>query len=173
LFFFLGFGKLPQIESRRVVVTGLGMVCPLGINVESSWNRLIKGDSAIDQIKLFDTTNFPCKVAAVVCRGTDTNQFDSSKWITNQSSTSPFMEFSFAATEEAINDAKYMPITEKEKERTGVTIGSGIGSLDDIIETNKLLHSQGYKKVSPYFIPKILINMAAGHISIKYGFKVI
>jgi 3-oxoacyl-[acyl-carrier-protein] synthase II len=163
----------PQHPQRRVVVTGLGLVTPLGTGVDWTWKRLINGDVAIEKITEFDVSQFPCKIAAMVKRGTDEGEFNAEKLISKpmQSLFSPFIEYALVASAEALLDSQWKPQTEQDRIRTGVVVGSGIGSMQDICETAATLTQKGYKKISPYFIPKILVNMAAGHISIYYGFK--
>jgi len=197
--------KLPLEQPFRVVVTGLGLVSPLGVGAEYVWKKLINGERAIQRITQFDVTDLPCKVAAQVKRSPkctpdskqqmkiscsspivdvsskqkpfsvdEENWFDANQWMPKGligSSVSPFMEFAFSAAHQAIEDSRWKPTEEKDLERTGVAIGSGIGNLDEIGEVYSLLREKGYRKISPYFIPKILINLAGGHISIRYGFK--
>eukprot|EP01089_Gocevia_fonbrunei_P022901 TRINITY_DN9433_c0_g1_i1.p1 TRINITY_DN9433_c0_g1~~TRINITY_DN9433_c0_g1_i1.p1 ORF type:complete len:413 (+),score=84.70 TRINITY_DN9433_c0_g1_i1:24-1262(+) len=153
---------------RRVVVSGLGLVTPLATGVSHTWNRLIQGHSGITSIN----TDLPSKVAGVVSRGEKEHEFNVDEWIEkkDQRHSSPFIQFAFSAAEQAIRDSK---LTDREKYqyRTGVYISSGVGNIDGIISTTKDFTSNGYHKVSPYFIPGVLINMAAGKIALKYGFK--
>jgi len=157
---------------RRVVVTGLGAVTPLAAGVKETWRRLIAGECAIQ--KVGDAlASFPCKVAAFVPRGTAPGEFDVDKFVPpeDQRRSSPFIDFAMAATAEALADAQWFPQDEPSQDRTGVAVGAGMGSIEDIMATGRLLDAQSYRKVSPHFIPKILINLAAGYISIKYGFR--
>ncbi|KAI8808278.1 thiolase-like protein [Cladochytrium replicatum] len=174
---------------RRVVVTGMGMVCPLATGVSSSWTRLIAGKSGI--VSIGDPTEptfqkrypqvarhqngyaeIPSKIAALVRHGTELDEFNISRYFKKgeDKRLSPFMHYAIAAAHEAIEDAKWTGLSQSQKDRTGVCIGSGIGSIDDVAAGAESL-SQGFKKVSPFFVPKILINMAAGHLSIEHGFR--
>ncbi|MDR0423240.1 MAG: beta-ketoacyl-ACP synthase II [Rickettsiales bacterium] len=160
---------------RRVVVTGLGLVSPLGNKVNSSWNNIINSKSGIRRIQSFDLTNIPDKVskyAGEVNIGVGENDFNPDLFIEkkDQRKNGKFIWFALGAAEEALTDANWKPSDENELARTGVMIGSGIGGLDYIQNTCKSLFSGGITKISPFFIPASLINLATGHISIKYGF---
>ncbi len=158
---------------RRVVVTGIGLVTPLGVGVEATWSRLIKGESGIRKIDRFDTADLASKIAGQLPHkhepfGFDPDQFISSK---DQRKMDRFIMYGIAAAAEAIADAAWQPTNEEELIRTGVIVGSGIGGLP-CIETNSiLLHETSVKKLSPFFIPACLINLLSGQISIKYGFQ--
>ena len=159
---------------RRVVVTGLGLVTPLGVGVETVWSRLIEGRSGLSAITAFDVSDLPCKVAGQVPRGaTSDGSFDPDAYIPpkDQRKMDTFIQFAMAAALEAVTDAGWMPESEEERERTGVLIGSGIGGLQGIYEASVLLHEKGPRRVSPFFIPACLINLASGHVSIRFGFK--
>ncbi|KAJ3311862.1 hypothetical protein HDV04_003602 [Boothiomyces sp. JEL0838] len=152
---------------RRVVVTGLGLVTPLGINVKTNWSKLIAGACGITEIpQSFGPTN--SRVAGFVHKDFQTSSFFSKS---DEKLLSLFMQYALVAADEAIKDANYTPTTELEREMTGVCIGSGIGSLQDITDGYSSFQAHGLRKVSPYFVPKLLLNMAAGHVSMKYGFK--
>ncbi|KAG0312959.1 Mitochondrial beta-keto-acyl synthase [Linnemannia gamsii] len=171
------------LNARRVVVTGLGLVTPLGIGVQQSWSKLIAGECGIVSLKDlpspspglpgFDT--LPSQVGAVVKRtgGKELGGFDSTEWLDrgDEKRMAMFTQYALAAARMAIKDANWETTTEEEKERTGVCLGSGIGSLDDMATTTLSFAESGYRKMSPMFVPKILINMAAGHLTMKYGFK--
>ncbi|KAJ3110402.1 hypothetical protein HDU96_006645 [Phlyctochytrium bullatum] len=175
---------------RRVVVTGLGLVTPLGTGVSASWTRLIAGQTGIVSLKgkVHEETGsrydeMPSLVAGLVPRKTtriesdaattDLAEFDLTQWVpkTDYSKTSPFMHFAYAATQQALDDAGWHPTAREELERTGVSIGSGIGCIDDIASTAITFASKGLRKVSPFFVPRTLVNMAAGNISIRHGFQ--
>ena len=153
---------------KRVVITGMGMVSPLGINVSQSWNRLILGSSGIRQIHTFDTQDLPAKIAGLVPDDFNPDLAFSSK---DQRKVDRFITLAMAASIEAVQDSGWVPETEEEKERTGVLIGAGIGGLPCISETAINLLQNGPRRISPFFIPASLINLAAGHVSIRFGFK--
>lgn len=158
---------------RRVVVTGLGLVTPLGCGVELTWNRLVDGQSGISRITRFDPARLSAQVAAQVPWGTESGQFNSEDWVSkkDQRMMDLFIQYGVAAATQAIQDAGWTPQDEKELKRTGVQIGSGIGGLPEIEESVPVLIEKGYKRISPYFIPMTLINLTSGHVSIKYGFR--
>lgn len=161
-----------KMRNRRVVVTGIGLITPLGNNVKTSWKRLIKGDSGIGQIDLFDASEITCKIAGQVKCGEGEDDFDINKFvdIKEQKKLDRFINFAIGAAEEAIKDSGWKPESEEEKFRTGVMIGSGIGGLPSIERTTLFAAEKGIRKVSPFFIPASLINLASGHVSIKHGF---
>jgi 3-oxoacyl-[acyl-carrier-protein] synthase II len=159
---------------RRVVVTGMGIACPLGLGHENVWRRLINGESGISAIQAFDTKDLPCKVAGQVPRGTKADgKLDISEWIPikDQKKMDRFVHMAMVAGTEAVEDSGWVPSTEEEHCATGVMIGSGIGGLETIYEASLLVHSGKARRLSPFFIPSALINLASGHLSIKYGFK--
>ncbi|MDR0407182.1 MAG: beta-ketoacyl-ACP synthase II [Holosporales bacterium] len=163
---------------RRVVVTGLGCISPLAYSAEKTWDRLIKGDSGIRSIDAFDTSDLPSKVAGFVRwerigEGSAGENFDPSNIIPekDQRKMDHFILYGLAAAVEAVRDAGWETPSEAEKERTGVLVGSGVGGLETICNTSITLHERGARRVNPFFIPACLINLAAGHIAIRYGFK--
>jgi 3-oxoacyl-[acyl-carrier-protein] synthase II len=159
---------------RRVVVTGLGLVTPLGIGVEHVWKRLLNGESGIGAIQSFDVSDLPAKIAGQVPRGeTASGNFNADDWIApkDQRKMDDFIIFAIGAATQAVNDSGWTPTDEESLERTGVMIGSGIGGLPGIAETSLTLHEKGPRRISPFFIPSCLINLASGQVSIKYGFK--
>ncbi len=155
---------------RRVVVTGMGMISPLGVGVDFSWNNLIAGKSGIDNLK-FEAPYLNSQVAGSVPLGSKSEGKWSKDDYRKVRGISPFIEYALAATDQAIEDSGLSDLTEEEKERFGVVVGSGIGGLQQIYENSALLASNNYRKVSPFFIPSALINLNAGQISIKYGLK--
>lgn len=159
-------------NNRRVVVTGMGLVSPLGNNVENSWKRLLKGESGIGKIDLFDASELPCQIAGQVKCGEGVDEFDLNKAIDqkDQKKIDRFIGFAIGAADEAIKNSGWNPQTDEERFRTGVMIGSGIGGLPSIEKTALLMQEKGAKRISPFFIPASLINLASGHVSIKYGF---
>ncbi|KZM18974.1 transferase [Ascochyta rabiei] len=160
---------------RRVVVTGLGLVTPLGIGVRRTWQRLVDGHCGITTIKDRSPqfAALPSHVAAVVPEGMRTDGKWNAKEYLNagdERRMARFAQYAMVASEEALSDAGWAPKKEEELEATGVYIGSGIGSLDDAYDTAVAFDKGGYRKVSPLFVPRLLINLAAGHISMRYGF---
>ncbi len=161
---------------RRVVVTGLGMVSPLGCGVEPTWRRLLAGESGLGPITSFDASDLPCRIAGEVPREGD-DAFIPGDWIDarEQRRNDDFILFAMTAAEQALADSDWKPADdeagEKERLRTGVLIGSGIGGLKYIEETTRTLYEKGPRRVSPFFIPGSLINLCSGQVSIKYGFK--
>ena len=159
---------------RRVVVTGIGLVTPLGIGAETVWKRLTEGQSGIRAIQNFDVSDLPAKIAGQVPRGeTSSGSFNVDDWVPHkdQRKMDQFIVFAIAAAEQAVADANWKPTDEDERERTGVMIGSGIGGLPGITEGALIMHEKGPRRLSPFFIPANLINLASGHVSIRYGFK--
>lgn len=161
------FQSTMSYSKRRVVVTGIGIVCPLGSSKETAWKNLLEGRSGITQLKDNEYAKLPCRIAGVIPRNENLDKFLSKA---NLKIMAPATALALIATEEALSDAKWFPESDDAKEQTGVALGMGMIDLKDVCDTNKALQ-QGYNKVSPYFVPRILPNMAAGHISIKYGFR--
>ena len=166
---------------RRVVITGLGLVTPLGTGVEHVWQGILEGRSGIGPITAFDTEGFGCTIAGEVPtvngRGGgeagqpgvfDPDQVMSTK---DRKRIDDFILYAIAAADEALADANWKPETDEDKEATGVMVGSGIGGLGPIADTAIVLKEQGVRRVSPFFIPSALINLASGQISIRHGLK--
>jgi len=159
---------------RRVVVTGLGLVSPLGCGVKVNWDRLLNGESGISAIQSFDVSDLPAKIAGHVPKGeTAEGRFNADDWVPpkEQRRISLFIIYGMAATEQAMADAGWKPETEEDCQRTGVLIGSGIGGLPEIAQGANQLETGGVRKISPFFIPANLINLVSGNVSIKYGLK--
>src|SRR5246127_2822680 len=159
---------------RRVVVTGLGMVSPLGCGVETTWKRILDGRSGARKIDTFDVSDLPSKIACVVPRGDGSEgTFNPDQWMEpkEQRKVDDFIIFAMAAARQALNDANWHPATEEDRCATGTMIGSGIGGLSGIADTAILLKERGPRKVSPFFIPGRLINLASGYVSIEFGLK--
>jgi len=159
---------------RRVVVTGMGIACPLGVGVEHVWKRLVRGDSGISTITSFDTEQLTAKIAGQVPLGTRAEGgLDISEWIPvkDQKKMDRFIHLAMVAAIEAVESSGWVPQTEEDRWGSGVMIGSGIGGLGVIYEASVLLYEGKAKRLSPFFIPSALINLASGHLSIKYGFK--
>lgn len=158
---------------RRVVVTGLGMVTPLGAGVAHCWQQALEGHSGVRAITHFDVSDLPVKIAAQVPRGTGTGQFDASTLASAKDlkRLEDYVLFALAATGEALTDANWHPTERAHLERTGVMLGSGIGGLPTLADAAVVLHTEGARRVSPIFIPGALINGASGVVSIKHGFR--
>lgn len=159
---------------RRVVVTGMGMVTPLGDGVETNWRRLMAAESGIRSIQAFDTSDLATKIAGEVPQGDKANgHFNVDDYLApkEQRKLDKFIIFGIAAAQQAVEDSGWMPQDEEGLNRTGVMIGSGIGGLQTIYETSLILKERGPRRVSPFFIPSALINLVSGQVSIKYGFR--
>jgi 3-oxoacyl-[acyl-carrier-protein] synthase II len=159
---------------RRVVVTGLGMVSPLGCGVEPSWKRILNSESGARKIESFDVSDLPSKIACIVPRGDGSNAtFNPDQWMEpkDQRKVDDFIIFAMAAARQALDDANWHPATEEDRCASGTMIGSGIGGLTGIAETAVILKERGPRKVSPFFIPGRLINLASGYVSIAHGLK--
>lgn len=160
--------KLSQAPSRRrVVVSGLGVVSPLGTGTELVWQNILKGQCGIVALKGDGYSKLPCRIAGIIPPDDKVMKALSKS---NLKSMAPATCLALVATEEALSDAKWFPENNVDKEATGVAIGMGMIDLKDVCDTNEAL-KVGYNKVSPFFVPRILPNMAAGHISIKYGLR--
>ncbi len=159
---------------RRVVVTGIGMVSPLGGDAEETWSNILAGRSGIGPITRFDASEMACRIAGEVKKGDGSGgTFNPDEWMEpkEQRRNDEFIVFAVAAAGQAMKDAGLELKTEEEKERAGVLVGSGIGGLASIEKTSLLLHDKGPRRVSPFFIPGSLINLAGGIISIRHGLK--
>ena len=158
---------------RRVVVTGLGAVTPLANGVTKSWTRLINGESGVEQITSFDVSDLPSKIAAQVPRGENPGEFNPESYISAKDARKmdDFIVYALGAASGAIEDSGWKPSKDEQKERTGVMIGSGIGGLRTIEQGAILVQEKGPRRLSPFFIPSSLINLASGHVSIKHGFR--
>ncbi len=157
---------------RRVVVTGLGLVSPLASGVELSWRRLINGESGIARIESFETGDLPVKIAAQVpTEGEGAFKPDELASPKDLRKMDDFIVYALGAAVEAVEDSGWLPEDEEGQERTGVMIGSGIGGLKTIEQGAILVHERGPRRLSPFFIPSSLVNLASGQVSIKFGFK--
>src|SRR5258708_2458055 len=165
---------MQHLTMRRVVVTGIGLVTPLGVGGETVWRRLVDGQSGIRGIQNFDVSDLPAKIAGQVPRGeTASGSFNADDWVPpkDQRRMDEFIVFAMAAAEQAVCDAGWKPDGAESRERTGVMVGSGIGGLPGITEGAITLHERGPRRISPFFIPSHLINLASGHVSIRYGYR--
>ena len=159
---------------RRVVITGLGLVTPLACGVDQSWQRLLAGKTGIKRIDEFNVEDLSCQIGGVIPRGDGTDgTFNPDDWMPkkDQRKVDDFIIYALAAADQAIADAQWSPANEEEANRAGVLVGSGIGGLQGIASTSLLLEEKGPRRISPFFIPGRLINLAGGYISIKHGLK--
>ncbi len=159
---------------RRVVVTGMGIVSPLGTGAEHVWKRLLAGESGITSVQGFDVADLPARIAGQVPRGdTASGHFNPDDHVPtkDQRKMETFIVMAVAAADQAVADSGWRPGEEEAQNRTGVMIGSGIGGLNGIYDTAIVLKEKGPRRVSPFFVPSCLINLASGHVSIKYGFR--
>jgi len=154
------------MSRRRVVVTGMGVVCPVGIGLEEAWKGLVAGKSGIGPITQFDASSYPTRIAGEV------RNFDPERWLEKREvrRNDRFIQFGLAASEMAIDDAG-LDMSREDAERVGCIIGAGIGGLATIEENKDILREKGVKRISPFFIPALIINLAPGQLSIKYGMK--
>jgi 3-oxoacyl-[acyl-carrier-protein] synthase II len=157
---------------RRVVVTGLGMVTPLGCGVEQTWSRLIAGESGLTPITAFDVSDMPARVGAFIPRE-GAGAYNPDDWMEpkEQRKVDDFIVYAMAAAKQALRDADWVPRTHEEQCASGVLIGSGIGGLGGIYEATVTLKEKGPRRISPFFIPGRLINLASGYVSIEHGLK--
>jgi 3-oxoacyl-[acyl-carrier-protein] synthase II len=159
---------------RRVVVTGMGMVSPLGSGVETAWSRLLAGQSGAVRIADFEVSDLPSQIACRVPRGDGSDGTfnpDLSMEPKEQRKVDEFIVFAMAAADEALADSGWLPESDEDRWQTGVLIGSGIGGISGIVEAGITLKEKGPRRISPFFIPGRLINLASGYVSIKHGLK--
>jgi 3-oxoacyl-[acyl-carrier-protein] synthase II len=152
----------------------MGLVTPLGVGTEYVWKRIINGESGISGIQAFDVSDLPCRIAGEVPLGDKSSgKFNPDDYVQpkDQRKMGRFIHFAMGAAVQAVEDAGWQPTDEYERERTGVLIGSGIGGLEGIYDAAITLHERGPRRVSPFFIPACLINLASGNVSIRFGFK--
>jgi 3-oxoacyl-[acyl-carrier-protein] synthase II len=158
---------------RRVVVTGMGMVTPLGVGVDHNWSNIIAGNSGISRITNFDVSDISCQIAGQVPEaGVEGGlQMDDFVDPRDQRKQDRFIQLGMVAAIEAVENSGWMPEDRDAQNRTGVMIGSGIGGLDSIVKTDQLMQEKGPRRISPFFIPSALINLISGFVSIRYGFR--
>src|SRR3974390_2007705 len=159
---------------RRVVLTGMGMVTPLGCGVEPTWKRLIAGKSGAQVVDRFDISDIVAKVACTIPRGDGSNRtYNADQWMESkeQGKVDDFIVYAMAAACQALDDANWHPTEKEDQVATGVMIGSGIGGIEGIAETAIVLKERGPRRVSPFFIPGRIINLASGYVSIEHGLK--
>ncbi|SEP72492.1 3-oxoacyl-[acyl-carrier-protein] synthase II [Devosia sp. YR412] len=162
------------MEIRRVVVTGLGLVTPLGCGVEATWANILAGKSGAKRIDDFQVDDIACQIAQRLPLGDYADgKYNPDEWMDTkeQRKVDPFIVYAMAAAKQAIDDAGVEPKTQEDQERTGVLIGSGIGGVGGIYDASITLHEKGPRRISPFFIPGRLINLASGYVSIRFGLK--
>mgnify|MGYP000091332328 CR=1 FL=1 len=162
---------------RRVVITGLGMVSPLGMGVDHNWSEITAGKSGLQKIEHFDVSDISSQIAGVIPRSDDEaptgGAFNPNLYVEpkEQRKIDDFTIYALSAAHEAVEDSGWKPANEQDQNRTGVMIGSGIGGLATMDNTSQVLHTRGPRRISPFANPAMLINLASGHVSIKYGFR--
>jgi 3-oxoacyl-[acyl-carrier-protein] synthase II len=159
---------------RRVVVTGMGMLTPLGCGVETTWSRLLKGESGAKRIETFDVSDISCKIAGVIPRGEGSDgTFNPDQWMEpkEQRKVDDFIVFAMCVARQALDDAGWRPQSYEDQTSTGVLIGSGIGGVERIAANAIVLHEKGPRRISPFFVPGSIINLASGYVSIEFGLK--
>jgi 3-oxoacyl-[acyl-carrier-protein] synthase II len=152
----------------------MGMLTPLGCGVEPTWSRLIKGESGAKKVDTFEVSDLACKIACVIPRGDGSDgTYNPDQWMEpkEQRKVDDFIVYAMCAARQALDDAGWKPKTPEEQNSTGVLIGSGIGGIEGIADTAITLHEKGPRRVSPFFIPGRIINLAAGYVSIEFGLK--
>jgi 3-oxoacyl-[acyl-carrier-protein] synthase II len=159
---------------RRVVVTGIGMVSPLACGAEETWARILEGRSGAGRIETFETSDLPCKIACQIPRGDGTGgTYNPDQWMDpkDQRKVDEFIVYAMAAARQALDDANWHPTSYEDQAESGVLIGSGIGGIEGIADAAMLLRDKGPRRISPFFIPGRLINLASGYVSIEFGLK--
>jgi 3-oxoacyl-[acyl-carrier-protein] synthase II len=162
------------MDMRRVVVTGMGMVTPLGCGIEPTWRRLIAGESGARKVDKFDVSDLPAKIACQIPRGDGSDStYNPDHWMEpkEQRKVDEFIVYALCAARQALDHAGWRPTSRDDQITTGVMIGSGIGGIEGIAETAIVLRDKGPRRVSPFFIPGRLINLASGYVSIAFGLK--
>lgn len=162
------------MELRRVVVTGMGIVSPLGCGIEATWSNILAGKSGVRKVDDFQVDDLAAQIAGRIPLGDSADgKFNPDEWmdVKEQRKVDPFIIFAMAAASQAIADAGVEPKTEEEKYRIGTLIGSGIGGIGGIYDAAVTLHERGPRRISPFFIPGRIINMASGNVSIRFGLK--
>jgi 3-oxoacyl-[acyl-carrier-protein] synthase II len=170
---FKDFGDVPAAPTRRVVITGLGTVTPLGYDTASTWEAVVAGKTGIKKITDPKFEGIQTQIAAYIDRGTEDGQFDGTDLLGKKKAQqmAPFIQYAMVAATEAMNDANWHPSTDEDAERTGVALGSGIGGIEEITDGHEVKQKRGVKKISPRFIPKMLINLAGGFVSMEHNAK--
>jgi 3-oxoacyl-[acyl-carrier-protein] synthase II len=155
-----------MMSRRRIVVTGLGILCPVGIGLEESWRSIVAGKSGIGPITQFDASSFPTRIAGEV-KGFEAEKYMDRKELRRNDR---FIQFAMAAGEMAMKDSG-LDMSKEDPDRVGAVVGAGLGGLGSIEETYKVFLEKGVKRISPFFIPSVIVNLAPGQLALKYGFK--
>src|SRR5829696_8417231 len=166
--------KRQENVMRRVVVTGLGMVTPLGCGVEPTWRNILEGKSGAAKVQTFDVSDIACKIACPIPLGDGSaGTYDPNQWMEpkEQRKVDPFIVYAMTAATQALDDADWHPTSYEDQCASGVLIGSGIGGIGGIYEASVTLVERGPRRISPFFIPGRLINLAGGYVSIAHGLK--
>ncbi|MBJ7543508.1 beta-ketoacyl-ACP synthase II [Rhodomicrobium udaipurense] len=158
---------------RRVVITGIGLVTPLGTGTDTVWSNILAGKSGARRVTDFEVSDLACQIGCFIPRGTGAGEFNPDDWMEpkEQRKVDDFIVFAISAADQALADAGWTPKTDEEQNSTGVLIGSGIGGLQGIEVASNVIRDKGPRRVSPFFIPGRLINLASGYVSIKHGLK--
>lgn len=158
--------------TRRVVVTGMGILSPLGHGVDANWQKLMTGKSAIGKNTRFDASGLTSRIAGLVPSGTNAGEFNPDAYLSpkEQRHIDTFLLYGYAAAVDAMADAGFAPASDEERNRCGVLTGSGIGGLVGLEAASIVVHEEGQRKLSPFLIPSVLINLISGHVAIKFGF---
>ena len=158
---------------RRVVITGMGLLTPLGRGIKENWDKLVAGKSGVSLIKSFDVTDYPSRIAGQIPFGKGENEVDLDALISpkEQRRNDPFVQYGIIVGQDALADSGYIPKNEEEADRSGILMGSGIGGVQTIANGMLLIEKEGPHRLSPFFIPSAIINMMGGQLAIKYNFK--
>ncbi|ETN10171.1 beta-ketoacyl-acyl-carrier-protein synthase II [Phytophthora nicotianae INRA-310] len=170
----LSFAPPPPVPPRRVVVTGLGTVTPFGVGVERAWERVLDSQCAIQSLDMLVGSGLNCTVGATVPRDDGDGAFHTKDWVNPKSFRAQEVDhvaMALAAASEALKDSGWDPQSDEERERAGVAIGAACGNIQEVMNVGELIREKKFRRVTPFFVPRILINLAAGHVSIEHGLK--
>ncbi|EGZ16003.1 3-oxoacyl carrier protein synthase [Phytophthora sojae] len=170
----LSFAPPPPVPPRRVVVTGLGAVTPFGVGVERAWKKVLGSQCAIQSLDMLLDSGLNCTVGATVPRGDEEGAFHTADWTNPKSFRAQEVDhvaMALAAADEAIKDSGWAPESDEERERAGVAIGAACGNIQEVMDVGQLIKERKFRRVTPFFVPRILINLAAGHVSIEHGLR--
>ncbi|POM78344.1 Beta-ketoacyl-acyl-carrier-protein synthase II [Phytophthora palmivora] len=170
----LSFAPPPPVPQRRVVVTGLGAVTPFGVGVERTWEKVLDSQCAIHSLDMLVESGLNCTVGATVPRGDAEGAFNTKDWANPKSFRAQEVDhvaMALAAADEALKDSGWSPKSDEERERAGVAIGAACGNIQEVMDVGKLIKERQFRRVTPFFVPRILMNLSAGHVSIEHGLK--